>query len=852
MTEIQKTNAAAKAEFDKGRHLLAFQTLWETGSATSFVSYAQREEGSKTNWFTDSRSSSFFWNDFLSDEKIFLSIFTSDTADHLLHLYFSRYKKAVQPLEIRLAKEFPALFVNAIRVNQVFLQPDRIDNLLTISLDAEFQIHQKIWGKLYEVETQQWQAIQSELQPVLQLPLAETLSHCIIWLEINRFQNSDQRKLNHLASVYSFFIELVLRNESCKENGLRNVDDFIPYFIKSLPPGCDDAKFTKTSPVSGLLEKISAWIDFKEFIIPLYSFDLNIEPKQENGLLLLASTPEAYYKWLLNGVRYQLNQLIYVLNAYQFIDVLEKSGEIKIPGKNENDIQLNRNLAVSKHAALTQLGDLCIETIQLGKTKVEAEKILDLLITFSFNRQVRYENKLQQLFHSFPSWSEAFIKLSAHSINTDIRLDPYFLMSETEYKELNKKALPNVPEDSTEEVLKLFGYHANKKPVFNRFKYNYDVWLKPFMRIGDFLFCPMLFFANNNWFYTFAQAALFQPTKRSETEKMEGYVGKLFEEKGWKIKVTSDKEANTMNGDIDIFIEDDSALLFIQLKRTYLRLDLKDAYYETCIMDAKASRQLNDAEEYLSTANDIYNVTQEPHKWIVSTSFENMGEKINGCHKINYFELLHALRNPEIKTLRDFIHEMETDKSIKAFTPMPFQENVPDEVKEVISDILKPLAIFDSNKYRIPLLADDEKETFHYNTLFDDAIKLDNEGKKNEALVLLQECSSLHPNDGDAHGAIANILTDMGIYDAAFIAFDDALKALPNDPYITRNYSIALIESGRWYDGLSKVLDLYEKFPMLGDVKVLFEKNFEYCLRLGVLTSDQLVELETKWSRLND
>lgn len=851
MTEIQKTKAAAKAEFNKGNYLLAFQILWKIGSVSSFVSYAQREESSKTNWFTDSRSYSFFWNDFLSDEKTFFSIFTSEYADHLLHLYFSRYKKEIQTFETRLAKEFPALFIKAIRVNQVFLQSDRIENLLTIPLDSEFQIHQKIWGKLYEVETQQWQAIQLELKPVLQLPLAETLSHCIIWLEISRFENSDQRKLNHLASVYSFFIELVLRNESCKAIGLKNADDFMDHFIKSFTHGSDDTKFIETSLISGLLKKISAWIDFKEFIIPLYSFDLNIEPKQEDGLLLLASTPEAYYKWLLNGVRYEINQRIYFLNEHQRLDYLENSGEVKIPGKNENDIQLNRNLTVSKHAVLAQLDDLCIETLQLGTRKVEAEKILDPLISFSFNRHIRYENKLQQLIPSSQSWSEAFAKLTIDSVKTDIRREPYFLMSETEYKELNKKALSNVPEDSTEEVIKLFSYHASKKPEFNRFKYNYDVWLKPFMRIGDFLFCPMLFFANNNWFYTFAQAALFQPTERSETREMEDYIGKLFEEKGWKIKVTNDKEANTMNGDIDIFIEDDSALLFIQLKRTYLRLDLKDAYYETCIMDAKASRQLNDAEEYLSTANDIYNITQEPHKWIVSTSFENMGEKINGCHKINYFELLHALRNPEIKTLRDFIHEMETDKNIKAFTSIPFQESVPDEVKQVAAHVLKPLAIFDSNKYRISLLSDDEKETFQYNTLFHEAIKLDNEGKKNEALILLQKCSSLHPNDGDAHGAIANILTDMGIYEAAFIAFDEALKILPNDPYITRNYSIALIKSGRWYDGLSKVLDLYEKFPMFGDIKVLFEKNFEQCLKLGILTPDQLIELQTKWSILN-
>jgi hypothetical protein len=93
----------------------------------------------------------------------------------------------------------------------------------------------------------------------------------------------------------------------------------------------------------------------------------------------------------------------------------------------------------------------------------------------------------------------------------------------------------------------------------------------------------------------------------------------------------------------------------IQLKRTYFRTTLKDAFYESVQSDRKAAQQLNDGIDFLNTDSSIFQLKGEPVKWIVSTSFENVLTEIDGCLKVNYFELIWMLRNQEFDSLRELI-----------------------------------------------------------------------------------------------------------------------------------------------------------------------------------------------------
>jgi tetratricopeptide (TPR) repeat protein len=852
MTEIQKINAAARLAFDTKDYALAFHTLWKSG-VFNFVSFAQKEEkrSNKINWFSHSGSADFFWKRFMCEENVFETIFTSDSAAQLLHNYFSKCKIQSLELESRLVKEFPVLFIKAVRINQAFLKPDRIETLSCVQLEDKFLLHRNLWKKIYEIELILWKAVEEELAGISKYTLNEMLSHCIIWLETTRFNNRSQKNVYHLASVYSVFIEIVFNKYPDKISS----GDFLKQFIEVFTADQKEKKIIDGSSVSKLLNNLSTWTVFKEQVISPYSFDLNIEPVQEDEQVFFNSTPQAHYKWLLNGVRYEFNHLNYMMRGMSLVEQWELEGEIKIPkGKNPNDENLNRNLAGAKSATLLLLDDLGIKSFEFGNAKIAPIKLLHPLLSYSFNRLNRYEKRLKIHSATSENWEEAFAKLIYESVMTDISREPFFWMTIDDYRKLNQDALSQIPQDSTQEVVQMFSYDPSKQYGINRFHTRYDVWQKPFTKIGEKLFCPMMFFASNIWFYSFAQEALRQykskETERGETRTMENNFGEIIQLKGWMVKVINDQEANEMDGDVDIFVEDNETLLFIQLKRTYFRLDLKDAYYDSINTDKKAAKQLNDAEKYLTQSDTIYRVNKKPIKWIVSTSFENIGVEINGCIKVNYFEFLNTLKNPAIIKLKDLIDNIESDGSINEFVYSVCSE-LHNDVKQIVYETIKPLAtVFESKQYRQLIFTEEGKKSEEYSLLFNEAAKLYLEGKKNEALILFQKCVTIKPEDGDAYGSIANILADMKSFDDSFRAFRKALKLLPDDPYISRNYSLALFEAGRFSDGLTLAIQLVEKYPLLGDFKFLFKRHFEECLRRGLLAPKQLLELHAQLGKL--
>ncbi|WP_445956730.1 hypothetical protein [Yeosuana sp.] len=698
-----------------------------------------------------------------------------------------------------------------------------------------------------------WNSITSQLDDVLKLPIEETLSQTIIWLESKRFQYSSQQKLNELSLIYNFFVELVFSNKKQNSIEIRNSEEFSYLFFNTLKKHFQGKKLLKEHPVSLLLNSIAAWINLNDGVISPYSFELDINPIQENELIYFYSTPQSYYNWCLNGIRYEVNRINYMIKGSIISDHLFNKENIKIAGKTEKTIQLNINLLEKFSATLAIMDDLACESFNLSNgKKINFKEVLDPLIVYSMNRFDRYENGLAKHSENTTNWFQAYQKLFFESEKKGTQNFPYLLTSQSEYKEHNQIGLNKI-DVASNEVIELFGWSPKKTREFNRFKISYDVWLNPFLKLDNFLFCPMMFFANNFWFYPFAQAALFQKTDRSETEQMEKKLANLFKTKGWNVKTPSNIESNILSGDVDIFVEDGESLLLIQLKRTYFRLDAKDAYYEGHNIDKKAAHQLNEAEEFLKNENKIFQMKHKTTKWIVSNSFENVGKKINNCIKINYFDIINALSNETIKTLNDFIFYLENDTVLKSMKDSYLKNDMPPEVRVFFDEILKPISIIQSDRYKHIIFSEDVERTATYSQLYDTAMELQQNDEKYEAIEVLKKRIDLYPNDAVARGAIANILADEDIedYKMAMQEFEKALEILPNDPFIKRNYAIALRENNQIYKALLIFLELYQMFPLLDDFKVLFEENFKFAQNKKLINKAEINELNKKMGLFN-
>ncbi len=404
-------------------------------------------------------------------------------------------------------------------------------------------------------------------------------------------------------------------------------------------------------------------------------------------------------------------------------------------------------------------------------------------------------------------------------------------------KDLSKELLAHSFSQLSYEVKKI-NPRTKKKYEFNRFNNDYDVWKKPFIKVGNTYFSPIAFFANNDWVYSAAPIAIkhvncekyskklkrkiacFPEIRKETATAMEKYLADKFLNKGFKVKHIEDKEANKVDGDVDIIVEDKDTTLFIQLKRTYLRTDLKSAYYEYINSDKKASIQLNKATKYFENKNDIFNSKHKAIKWIVSTSYEHINTKIEDCNKINYFDLLFALKRTELKSLEDIVYYLESNGNLLDF----YTSSEGDD--ELLQQLGLPLELVEPNKYRQVVFAT-EHYNLEYNQLYNKALSFYKKDDK-KAIRLFNKCMYYNSNDVELYGALGNCYANIKDLPNLKKAFDKALEIVPNEPYIKRNYALALIENEECFEGIKKLAELYKDYPFVGDLAVNFMSNYNH------------------------
>jgi hypothetical protein len=647
MTNKKQLFDQAGKQFASGELFNCYLTLLEAGE-NDFIA-----KGIEKGYFDYSD----FWVGFLSEEDHFTTVFNAKYADELVFYYFNRCKIRSTEFEQQLASKFPLLFVNGVRQTQVFLQPERLSQLLSVKLPDELQVHQKVWERLYQQDTQRWNNVTVLWDQLKTDSLSNHLINTLIWLEHRYFDDDSDQRLQHLSIVYNCFVSLLMEQfESSKID--MTEDEFYQNFH-------DSVFRRKENPLEVVLSEINDWVAFNESVIVPYSYDLNVHPIWKNDQLsrLENISKETYENWKRDGERYQVNRFNYDWEANEMIDYFEEKGEIDFNVTSEY-YRINKDTHVKILKSKLFLDDLKLENFILRGKEVSTVQVLQSILPYSTNRLHRCIRVLEKYRSIFPKWEQAYYKVIEENATKEVDVEPYFLMSRKEYIELNMSAMKETSQEVMEDLIDLFGSQP-KWGAFNRHSVRYDVWNRPFLRIGEMLFCPMLFFTKNDWFYGFAQTAIqnlnqkynFAERKRTAI-LMEEHLGSLFSEKGWSVKVITDQETSRMKGDIDVFVEDGTTQLLIQLKRTYFRTTLKDAFYESVQSDRKAAQQLNDGVDFLKVDPSIFQLKSEPIKWIVSTSFENILTEIDGCLKVNYFDLIWMLRNEEFGSLNKLVDEI--------------------------------------------------------------------------------------------------------------------------------------------------------------------------------------------------
>lgn len=648
-----------KLRFVEGNLFEAFDTLVKGLRPFSFLEYFSKKEKDKTSWLRDESVRDFFWKEYLTQNNSIEYFKKGIVFQKLLQFYFTRNRNRSLKFEEILIIQYPAELILAIRLNRLYLDDNKQVWLKKLLLPQSFFLHKVVWDKFYKTEQYLWGLVEDALNKVMDYSIEEILALCCIWLEEERykFANGFNGNLSlayqELGDTYGKLIDL-LQNSKWKFTKF-DKDAFHSAYIKILKTN----ESTSSHKVNILLATIRDWVKYRTVYIDTYSCDLNSDLILENEQIILETKEKAFLKWKQDGTRYEFVRQNYLTAATEV-----RKGEFEnISGRTAIEKVANYNIQIDILSLLFVLEDLGITEFKIKDVNYEVESVIAPLLVYSSNRELRYNRGLWEISNFERNWKEDYLVLQ---LKNGVSLDcsPYILHTQDEFARLNEQAIGSLSSNQYKDVFSYFTFSSSNTNI-NRFVKGYSVYTNPLLKIGDVLFCPIFFFSSTTWFYAILQKAIdvIQPLI-NETKMVESSLKLLFEQCGYKAISFDDKTVNTLDGDVDLIVEDDNTTILIQIKRSSLRTTLPEYLNEKLNAELKAAQQLNDIEIYFLNDDSLYKPKNSIKKWIVSTSLEGINEIIEGCRKISYFELVWLLRQSEMNNLNDIIAFLEEDRYI--------------------------------------------------------------------------------------------------------------------------------------------------------------------------------------------
>ncbi len=658
MKNKQQIKKEAELLFENLEFKSSFEILWELGPKELVNVVCQK------SWLNEA-AIPHFWESLFSNNRLQLLIrnrtFINFLVDKIKYSVFEN-----QTVIQRMYNISPQEIIEIVRTNQVFTTKIGLSNISKLLLKKEDQYHLLVWTNLYNEVGRISNLISVYKNDLRAINSLDIFNELVVWLERKRFQiGSNNQSIQLLSEVYSFFIECMLNDERPDLKSL-NKSDIERFSSKTYTFLIEDKTVLKE--IHEILEFCFENIYFKNQILNRYSFDLTCKIYIEESTFILKDDNDSEYYWNLDGIRYTFCTILGQQNATNFVlDSIER-GEMFIPvGKSPNDVNINFQLACNKYATLDLMRKFNLPMIKSFKSEnVDLFNVITALSGLSMNRGIRYELRiLNDIIQGFKP-SESFSKLYHDFKVNGIINEPLFFIHIDDFKNSIRKVW-QISDIEFNYVINQFGYKLSLKKNQDWFKVNYDVFIQPFLIIDDFVLCPTMFIANNEFYYSFVQNQLTinkgKEDVNTESKNLEKEILRAFNRRGLFAQLL--KGSNFYAGDADLLIKDKTNILLIQVKRTYLRVNLPDMYWENRIVSEHGREQLikiiNDKKFRLDYKLDEFIVTP----WLVTTSFEGINRNDGKIKKINYLELLNALNNPGIKNLQDLIQSVESDENIK-------------------------------------------------------------------------------------------------------------------------------------------------------------------------------------------
>jgi hypothetical protein len=650
-------NAISEA-FKTGNFTVAFDGLLK------LEHYEVADFLTKSKILEQQEESEYFWNEYCVQHCE--SVFSNKSSETILTWYLKDLNKTNEVLNELLTSKFPDKFIKAIKRNRAFLSKGFLKRIDKHNWHFKYGIELHAWAELKKAHQQLQDEITSAWETIKSEDVHKLLSVLTIWVE-SRFSSTEKaEEQESIRWVYNYALSFILSNKTIDEQP--STHEFDDLFIRSYYA-------PESIKIKAFIERIREWLVFETTILTSYCFDDNFEAVWKNERLAFdIVSAEMHQKWSEGTNRYLVNEKRYLMAV---IDYFNRNQTTIPKGRREIDREINKDFLISQIRTSIILKDLQIVSVKFKNT-IFFSRLVNDLNSYSKNRKKNYLIPVMTGVLSGKRWIDSYIYNLYLAELTGITNSPlaYIYEKKEEFIELFHQSTEGRIESELEDMISHFSFGYWQSRDFNPFNIQYSVLETPFVNLGSYIFTPMSLFGSNDWFYSVIQRGLriySNSWHKSELEKsskeIEKFLAQEFEDKGFSATVISDKQSNQIDGDIDLFVNDGKTQILIQLKRTRLKLDLAADYKEMMEVDLKASGQINEAIKSIKEDASVgLEILDNHKKWIVTTSFERVLTEIDGCLKVNYFDLLWALRYLKFDSLDDLVKYVEEDR--------PFRDNL--------------------------------------------------------------------------------------------------------------------------------------------------------------------------------
>lgn len=825
----------------------------------------------------------------------FATYFNGDES-FLLSKFFFFYFKKKKPDIVFLEKLFqvsPELLIKAVRLHQVpFLHPRHWEAILSQDIPSIPSVQNwiEVLSCVQEGENFLWTEIKTLIVKCEHIPIDELLIYSSWWYESRRLKEFDEVSNIYAADYIGnlenreynrFSVELFLsyifslRKDIKLDNYTQ--EQFIQKYLELL---ADIENNADQHLIFDVIDRIDVWYHYKSTILETVCFDFNYNAIKTplNISLQPISILEAT-NWSLDGMKYGE---IYQKYINRYFDMLTHCSYLNTNTPNAKLTDYSYYGTRTIEAVCDFAKDLCIEGVQLNvntKEQLPIDYLIHVFASYRLVAMARFTDPVDDLCdrpNNIKNWQDRLLYQAQTALKNgsacfSLRATPKSQWRKsTQSWQDNKGTYRNLSDAEVDclEQLLIFDVNSPQTKKINRFSHSLDLTVQPFIRVGDFMFCINNILGElERWGFGIIQNALGinlknrQKISEAETQKMENKLGELFANKGFdNVKYSHKYEYQTekgkLKGDIDLMVYENDVLVIGELKRTKLRLDLKETWLERWQTNSKGVSQLEKHlyllelnpqfyRESLGLPNDFDFSKIKIVPLLISTSLEDDGVyfgKNKDIQKINYCEVLWLLRNADFKVMRE-ANQNGLEELVRMIRCRWMWHNLPLEEPHDWSkvEISIPIEkITNSNLVRV------------YNESTKKANKAYDKGSYSDALYQFKKALECLPNCPYLYESIGNCYSKLRNFEQSTIYYDKAKLIAPEYYNLLWNRVQNYFDC-REYDLCTK--ELLEIMRLYGILPLIRCRVFKY---INYLYGNNLMSpafttyfLEQEWSKYN-